>query len=196
MYQFLIKGVIDMDQSGKSHPRFFGYGSLVNRATHDYPKARPLRVSGWARTWAHTTLREVAFLTAVRNPKGAIDGLSADVPFGDWAALDKREYAYERLVLEEHHNTAIYAVPEGQHGDASTAHPILLSYLDVVVQGYLREFGETGGAMFFATTHGWDAPILDDRSAPIYPRHQVLTRPETQFVDEALHALDCRIMRA
>ena len=35
--------------------------------------------------------------------------------------------------------------------------PILLSYLDVVVQGYLAEFGEAGVARFFASTDGWGA---------------------------------------
>jgi hypothetical protein len=70
------------------------------------------------------------------------------------------------------------------------------SYLDVVVQGYLNEFGEAGAALFFATTHGWDAPILNDRKAPLYPRDQVLTRAETGFVDDAIAALACRIIRA
>lgn len=184
-----------MDQTVKTAPRFFGYGSLVNRATHDYPQLRPARVKGWARAWRHTGLREVAFLTAVRDPASEIDGVSAAVPNADWEALDQREFAYDRLDLEAHANTAIYAIPEGKHAPASQAHPILLSYLDVVVQGYLREFGEAGAALFFATTHGWDAPILNDRSAPRYPRHQVLARAETAFVDEALHALECRIMR-
>jgi hypothetical protein len=50
------------------------------------------------------------------------------------------------------------------------AHPVLLSYLDVVVQGYLQEFDEAGVAHFFDTTDGWDAPLLDDRTHPHYPR--------------------------
>ncbi|MFT4620734.1 MAG: hypothetical protein ACI90Y_002064, partial [Polaromonas sp.] len=35
----------------------------------------------------------------------------------------------------------------------------------------------------FATTHGWDAHILDDRGTPIYPRAQSLTSSETALVD-------------
>ena len=66
-----------------SHPRFFGYGSLVNHATHEYPAVRPLRVKGWARAWRHTGLREVAFVTAVRDTQSEIEGLSADVPNAD-----------------------------------------------------------------------------------------------------------------
>ncbi len=178
-----------------SHPRFFGYGSLVNRATQNYPNVQRICVKGWARAWRHTSLRDVAFLTAVRDPIIEIEGLSADVPNADWAALDEREFAYDRVPLEDHVNTVIYEIPEGKHAAASAAHPILLSYLDVVVQGYLTEFGEGGAKRFFNTTHGWDAPILNDRSAPIYPRHQVLLKHETAFIDDALAARDCRIIK-
>ena len=55
-----------------SDPFFFGYGSLVNRSTHDYPRATRARVRGWARSWKQTNLRKVAFLTAVG---GVIFGL-------------------------------------------------------------------------------------------------------------------------
>lgn len=189
------KKVIDMDQSLNRAARFFGYGSLVNRATHDYPGVQRQRIKGWARAWRHTGLREVAFLTAVRAPGAEIEGLSADVPGSDWAALDAREFAYDRIDLDDEGATAIYAIPEGKHAPASAAHPILLSYLDVVTQGYLREFGEAGAALFFATTHGWDAPILDDRASPLYPRHQPLLPAEISFVDGAIHALECRILR-
>lgn len=179
-----------------STPRFFGYGSLVNTATHDYPNAHKTTVKGWARMWRHTDLRDVAFLTAVPDATCQIDGLSADVPNGDWAALDLRETGYDRLDLESQSNTAIYAVPATSQAAPSVAHPILLSYLDVVVQGYLNEFGEAGAVAFFETTRGWDAPILDDRRAPIYPRHQVLTAAQTGFVDDALTRLGCRIICA
>jgi hypothetical protein len=110
--------------------------------------------------------------------------------------LDTREFAYDRVALDGLSNTVIYEIPEGKHSAASHAHPILLSYLDVVVQGYLNEFGEAGALLFFATTHGWDAPILNDRNAPRYPRHQTLSTFETEFVDDALAALECTITGA
>ncbi|MGH1577790.1 gamma-glutamylcyclotransferase family protein [Planktotalea sp.] len=183
-----------MDQASNVTPRFFGYGSLVNTATHDYPEVRRTRVKGWARLWRHTALREFAFLTAVPDPMCEIQGLSAEVPLGDWTALDNREAGYDRIALSEHEGTAIYSIPH--KASVAATHPILLSYLDVVVQGYLNEFGEAGAALFFATTHGWDAPILDDRRAPHYPRHQVLSARETQFVDQAIDALECKIILA
>ena len=167
-----------------TEPRFFGYGSLVNRRTHGYPDARPLTVSGWRRAWRHTALRPVAFLTAVPAPGHRIDGLSAAVPGGDWAALDLREAAYARVGLPE--GPALYHIPAGAHGVPTAPHPVLLSYLDVVVQGYHAEFGERGVAEFFETTDGWDAPMRDDRAAPKYPRAQVLEPGERALVDRWL----------
>ncbi|MBR9842951.1 MAG: gamma-glutamylcyclotransferase [Rhodobacteraceae bacterium] len=177
---------------------FFGYGSLVNRATHDYGQTRPARLAGWRRIWRHTDLRPVAYLTAVPDPTSTIDGLIAHVPGDDWHALDTREHAYDRIPVCDHvtHdapdpiNISVYTVPEGKHGRPSAEHPVLLSYIDTVVQGYLDIFGETGAHHFFSTTSGWSAPILDDRSAPIYPRAQSLTPKETALVDTHLDALN------
>jgi hypothetical protein len=69
-------------------------------------------------------------------------------------------------------------------------HPILLSYLDTVVQGYLREFGEAGAARFFETTTGWEAGIHDDRTDPVYPRAQDTTDRERALVDAALRDMN------
>ena len=181
---------------------FFGYGSLVNRQTHDYGNAERARAKGWRRIWRHTALRPVAFLTAVPDPDCEIDGLIAPVPNGDWRALDAREHAYDRIRLTDlpdhplpyQPEVAIYSIPEGKHGAPSMAHPVLLSYLDVVVQGYLHEFGPDGVERFFATTDGWDAPILDDRAHPHYPRHQNLTPAETTLVDDWLIRLDAAVV--
>ncbi|WP_439137890.1 gamma-glutamylcyclotransferase family protein [Roseicyclus sp.] len=174
---------------------FFGYGSLVNRATHAYPDAAPARVAGWARVWRATTLRQVAYLSVVSRPGVEIEGLIAAVPGGDWAALDLREHAYARQPLEEVQHDAprpreimIYQV-EDRHLAPNGAHPILLSYLDTVVQGFLREFGAAGVERFFQTTTGWEAGLLNDRAAPLYPRAQVTAARERAMVDAALQDL-------
>ena len=78
-------------------PYFFGYGSLVNRATHDYPDARPARLRGWRRCWVKTSARDAVFLSVEPDPATTIDGLIAAVPNADWAALDLREAAYDRI---------------------------------------------------------------------------------------------------
>lgn len=176
---------------------FFGYGSLVNRATHDYANAHTARLSGWRRVWCHTDLRPVAFLSVVPDATTTISGLMAEVPGADWAALDAREYAYDRITCSDtvSHpatgtpNIAVYSVPERARAQPTQTHPILQSYLDVVVQGYLREFGADGAQAFFDTTDGWNAPILQDRNAPRYPRHQTLSVSDRQFIDAALDRL-------
>ena len=185
-----------------SEPFFFGYGSLVNRRTHGYAEAYAARVTGWRRVWRHTHLREIAFLSVEPAPGAEIEGLIAAVPDGDWRALDEREHGYDRQRLAEglaHAATRpvaaeIYAVPAHRAAGPGARHPILLSYLDVVVQGYLHEFGEAGAERFFETTHGWEAPVLDDRAAPRYPRAQALTARERGLVDWALKALDATVL--
>ncbi len=185
-------------------PYFFGYGSLVNSATHDFPDPTRARIRGWRRAWRHTDLRPAAFLTAIPDPGCEIEGMIAHVPNDDWGALDQREWAYDRVPATESvtHpvarplDIAIYAVPVERHTDPGENFPILLSYLDVVVQGYLREFGSAGAERFFATTDGWQVPVLNDRARPRYPRHQQLSAQETGFVDSHLRRLAAMVIDA
>ena len=131
-------------------PWFFGYGSLVNRATHSYPQAQTARLNGWRRVWVQTELRDVVFLSIHPAPGHAIDGLIATVPGADWAALDQRESGYDRIdaTAQVAHTApatsiAAYRVPPARYRSGED-HRILLSYLDVVVQGFAREFGDGG----------------------------------------------------
>jgi hypothetical protein len=185
------------------HPCFFGYGSLVNRDTHSYSSASRARLKGWRRKWVYTQARGLAFLSVIPDANITIDGLIAEVPDADWAALDAREYGYARIssagaVLHPRDpatDISHYAVPpETWVGDSANA--ILLSYLDVVVQGYLREYGAGGVADFFATTDGWDTPVRDDRAAPQYPRAQALTAQETALVNQHLALRSVQIIAA
>jgi len=172
-------------------PLFFGYGSLVNLATHSYAQPAPARLSGWRRVWRGTALRPAAFLSVMASPGDVIAGITARVPGADWAALDAREAAYARRDVSHQvaptgpAPVAVYEV-ESQHMAPEDAHPILLSYLDVVVQGYLRVFGHAEAARFFETTDGWSRGITDDRTAPLYPPAQVLSVEERAFVDDWL----------
>ncbi|KAJ56390.1 hypothetical protein ACMU_05450 [Actibacterium mucosum KCTC 23349] len=181
-------------------PYFFGYGSLVNRATHDYPDIHRATIGGWRRVWHSLAHRDVAILS-VEPAKGQIDGLIAAVPGQDWAALDQREIQYARHPAPDVIHSApgdisaqIYVV-EPANIAATAKHPILLSYLDVVLQGFLREFGVPGAERFFDTTAGWDRPILDDRDKPIYPRHQMLDTEERLFVDLCLSRLSAVVVQ-
>lgn len=178
---------------------FFGYGSLVNRRTHDYPDARPAKLEGWRRNWRLTQHGPEVLLSARPVAGTSIDGLIALVPGRDWAALDLRETGYRRHRVSDRlahalpvaPHVQVYAVPDDE-SSAQGGH-ILLSYLDVVVQGYLHHFGPSGAAAFFATTDGWDRTILNDRDDPKYPRHQRLSDDERAFVDSHLTRLPARI---
>jgi len=178
-----------------SDPAFFGYGSLVNLATHTYDAPRPAVLHGWRRVWRRTTLRKAAYLSVMPCAETMLHGMVAHVPRADWSALDKREAAYQRHDVSDtiRHDgpaapTAVYQV-RPEHVADDNDHPILLSYVDVVVQGYLRMHGPKGVAHFFETTTGWETPILNDRADPIYPRHQVLSAEERALVDHHLAAV-------
>ncbi len=174
---------------------------MVNRDTHGFAGAEPATLAGWRRVWRYTTLRQVAYLTVVRDPMSRIDGLIAPVPDEDWDALDYRERAYARIPaahevthgLAHSPDIAVYSVPGEPEGAVAPDHALLLSYIDVVVQGYLREFGRAGVERFFATTDGWAAPVVNDRDAPRYPRHCKLTHSETALVDDHLGQLGVTI---
>ena len=110
----------------------------------------------------------------------------APVPKANWAALDLREAAYARhdvtdKVVSAAGEVQVYIVPPSS---ASTPpRPILLSYLDAVIQGFHQLFGQEGVARFFDTTDGWETEILDDRARPHYPRAQRLRPVQRALVD-------------
>lgn len=171
----------------------FGYGSLVNARTHDYSRVHPAKARGWRRRWCHAAGRRWAFLAVAPAPGAVLEGVIAEVPGPAWPALDEREFSYDRVeTLDVDHmlpgvvRVQHYWVPDGKHAAPEAAEPVLLSYLDTCVEGYLEVFGETGPARFFETTDGWDAPVLDDRGAPRYPRHRGLSGAERDLTDALL----------
>ena len=174
----------------------FGYGSLVNQATHDHNTALVARLSGWKRIWRHTQASPAAFLSTEPDADYDIDGLILQVAHGN-PELERREQAYERADVTDRtsHNYSgpahihTYTLVREPDTSVTLDRPILLSYLDVVVQGYFREFGEDGVDHFFETTQGWNTPILDDRAQPAYPRHQKLKPEETELTDSWLAKL-------
>ncbi|MEP3347473.1 MAG: gamma-glutamylcyclotransferase family protein [Litoreibacter sp.] len=185
-----------------NNPYFFGYGSLVNAATHVYASTHPAKLEGWRRVWRHTSIVKHAFLSVTPAQDTGIDGLIAEVPDADWDALDLRETGYFRSALpakgltHDAGNLDVHMYQVKLENEVEgPANPILLSYLDVVIQGYLQVFGEEGAVNFFNTTDGWDASILNDRSAPIYPRTQTLSTSETAFVDDQLSKIGANIIR-
>lgn len=181
---------------------FFGYGSLVNRRTHAFAGARPARLPGWRRVWRSTTLRDAAFLSAEPAGGPGILGLVAEVPLGDWPALDAREAAYRRHDVSHHVRLgpapapAPVALPrvEVYSVDPALARtpcngPILLSYLDTVAEGFRDIGGAAAVAGFFASTDGWNRAVIDDRAAPLYSRATAADAALRAAVDAALAGL-------
>lgn len=168
---------------------FFGYGSLVNHHTHVYAPTVPITLVGWRREWVLTELRPVVFLSVKPCPDTRLDGLLAPVPGGDWRALDERERGYVRQTANapDRPEAQVYSVDPTVRISDADGH-ILLSYLDVVAEGYLHHFGLDGVARFFESTDGW-CEICDDRAAPIYPRHRDVGTDIRALVDSHLAKL-------
>jgi len=167
---------------------YFGYGSLVNRATLQtaYVAARPARLMGWRRHWQcrKGDLRpggaEMALLTVHRAPECSILGLLVIDRAQNLAAVDAREYCYDRIPLAP----GDLELPDGgadlpdelyvyvAHPAEEPAVPPLLlqSYLDTVMLGFHNEYGDTGVSHFMETTAGFARPIIRDRNKPFYPR--------------------------
>ncbi|MBR9864516.1 MAG: gamma-glutamylcyclotransferase [Rhodobacteraceae bacterium] len=175
---------------------FFGYGSLVNAGTHSYQNLRPTTLKGWRRHWVQSSQRDVAFLSVTPDPLSSISGLVADVGDIGWEALDLREAAYDRLVLdvEPLSGVAMYKASAAAVSLKNLNQPILLSYLDCVVQGFHQVFGTDGVRDFFRSTSGWDTPILNDRATPLYPRAGILSDAQTALVDDHIHQVGARVI--
>lgn len=151
-----------------------------------------MRLNGWQRVWLSSARRDRSFLSVQPAQGVTISGLLAEVPEGNWQALDDREFAYNRKDVpvskltgaqDYHSDVQIYQGDPSFIAPEHSKKPILLSYLDVVVQGYLEQFGQSGVTDFFATTHGWDTPVRNDRAKPEYSRSQKLSTREIELVD-------------
>ena len=181
----------------------FGYGSLVNASTHDFLAPSPARLSGWRRYWCQIEATDHAFLSIRRSEGDIIDGLLARVKPQQWPGLDDREAGYDRLssvaaIYTGEHAAresvcAVYAVPPITSPTRPCDVPILRSYLDVVLQGYLTVFGPDGAKRFMATTD-WNCAVLDDRAAPLYPRHQRISPAQNSVITELLHSFQLTLL--
>ena len=179
---------------------YFGYGSLVNAATHRTAivEALPARLKGWRRCWRPRPDMPgfpAALLTVRRDPEAVCDGLLVIDRAENLAAVDAREARYRRLPLTaddlETRGTAsacpmfVYVAE-----DEAPPHPeppnILRSYLDAVLQGFLAVHGEAGLRRFIAETEGFETPIHDDSASPLYPRAVTLAEAERVLFEALL----------
>lgn len=177
---------------------YFGYGSLVNPATHRTPvkSAHVAALHGWRRVWVPRP-NMPGFASALLSVEPVADSVIDGLLIGDEAAslpaLDAREAHYDRIVLAQDNVvprdpalaapvvTFIYAARPVAAGKVDL--PILQSYLDAVLQGFLHLGGEAALIRFVESTTGWARDVHRDRHDPAYPRAVRLEASEADMID-------------
>ncbi|WP_136656855.1 gamma-glutamylcyclotransferase family protein [Nitratireductor sp. XY-223] len=192
---------------------YFGYGSLVNRTTlrTDYVSAQRVRLSGWRRCWRPRmkgdpirSKRRTSLLSARRVEGSAIEGLLVFDRLQNLPAVDERERTYDRIEVPSDALEVLDGGPPDcpvyvyeartNRAEHDPHHPILQSYLDAVLQGFLREFGKAGVHSFLNTTDGFERSVHADRHDPVYPRAVDLLEHERHFIDGVLEERGMRFV--
>ena len=182
---------------------YFGYGSLVNRETRpESEQAINVTLKGWQRVWNHRVTnvdaRHACTSLSIERAQGVIQGVLVQIPESELAALDEREYGYERMSLVGED----FVLPDGLNVNsihvyrslahnrllADGEHPVTQSYVDCVMAGYLKRFGDDGLQQLLQSTRGWDRPMLGDRHEPTYPRNVRLPDEQHRHFDSLLAA--------
>lgn len=147
-----------------------------------------------------------ALLSAHPAAGRAIDGLLVLDFAENMPAVDLREIHYHRrdislgdlefaaahseaadLIAQLGINLHVY---EARHElPAIVSEPLILrSYLDAVMAGFLREFGEDGVTRFVSETDDFHTSLHEDRHAPSYPRSVTISDAEIDVFAAALAA--------
>ncbi len=163
-----------------------GYGSLISgisRAkTGETGQVWPVKITGFERHWSIMTTESGMSSVAVIPKKGAhCNGVLIEISEAEIPVFDLREQGYKRAQIDASQVSSYHddALPNGTvwiyHSDQitppSTACPITLSYVDVILAGCVEQ-GERFTEDFLQHTKGWETPLLNDRKTPRYPRVQ------------------------
>jgi hypothetical protein len=192
---------------------YFGYGSLVNRETlrTTYIETHRAVLKDWRRHWqsrehsnSSTGNRDIALLSVHRHIGYEISGLLIIDDRKNLEAVDRREEHYDReriplsgIEIEPANVQAalpeeLYVYVARKPSDMPCDCKLLQSYLDAVMAGYLREFGEAGLNEFIQTTVGFNRSIICDRASPRYPRSIELTGNLSRYFDKLLDEAGAR----
>ncbi|MEO0544652.1 MAG: gamma-glutamylcyclotransferase family protein [Pseudomonadota bacterium] len=181
---------------------YFGYGSLVNPATHRTPVLGyvPARLRGWRRSWVARPdwdeAQPLSLLSASpSNADHMLDGLLVFDHKSSLPSLDEREAGYQRhaisvdalhIEIDVPNELPIFIYEAFPAADDAANGLILQSYLDAVLQGFDQMHGKGAISRFVDTTDNFHTPILKDRTLPRYPRSVELTGDQKASIDATL----------
>ncbi len=186
---------------------YFGYGSLVNRLTlrTKFLAIRRAEVAGWRRFWTpRGNGSGPALLSVAREEDEVVQGVVVYDHADHLPAVDEREVGYDRRIVDPGRVTIeasplpavplhIYEAPRLATAEGAAAPPILQSYLDAVLQGFLVLYGEAGVRRFVSRTEGFARTILADRHAPRYPRAVRLDEADAALFDRLVREAGARM---
>jgi cation transport protein ChaC len=187
----------------KSIPYLFAYGSLVNDKTRPSNSVGiPAQVKGYSRSWRHPIHLNgmcVCGVTVYKESGGLLDGLLIlSDPEYQSKLLSTREPGYSITTIDTEAVIAPFLTSIGRPVDILVSDPkktptdmdeewvILRTYLDAILYGYFIRFGEEGVSRFLTSFVDWEFPILNDRVAPRYPRHQQIGADLLGFFDQTV----------
>ncbi len=185
-------------QKAQERHFIFGYGSLINSisrtVTGETGSAVAVKIDGVSRYWSRISEDfGMSSVVVVKDPQGQCNGVLVEVPESELASFDERERGYQRVLINAS-DVSFYeqSIALDTQGGAVNIwlyqaekvvlpcanHPVVFSYLDVILSGCL-EYSNGFCEDFVNLTQGWQHAMLNDRLAPRYPRVQKdLNTPE------------------
>lgn len=178
---------------------YFGYGSLVNKATlrTRFLAIRRAEVLGWRRFWLPRDPPLAAFLSVRPEPGHPTQGVVVYDLAENLPLVDEREAGYRRVSVAAEAVTVegapdvsvplfLYEALRPEETAAEAGSFLLQSYLDAVLQGFRALYGEAGLRRFVSETDGFETEIVADRAEPRYPRFVTLAEGEGELFDRLL----------
>ncbi len=197
-----------VELSGLPRDYLIGYGSLIDADSRAGTagarlEAVPVRVSadfGYRRVWNLLAGSGFTALGLERGgpdaPAETINGAMFAVDGPTLAKFDRRESGYDRVAVPPAQiqslswlrlpdtGTAWIYVPKpgARSGTPDAGHPIVQSYVDLVLAGALA-YGEPFAREVVETTFGWDSFWLNDRP---FARRPWMANPSAGIIDRLL----------
>jgi hypothetical protein len=139
-----------------------------------------------------------ALLTVFPEQGAGVDGLLVFDEAANLPSIDQREARYERREISSGEleifgeipaTCALFVYEAITHLPVHREEPkILQSYLDAVLQGFLREHGREGVERFVRETRNFHIAVKKDRDKPNYPRAISLAEEEIAYFDALLQS--------